>query len=312
MTNNLISVIVPVYKTDEPSLRRSIESVLAQTYTCLELILVDDGSPDNSGDICEEYKLKDKRICVIHQNNEGVSSARNTGLSIARGEYISFVDSDDYVDSNYLETLLYVLQNEKSDIAICCCYSNKDKCDNEEMVTISCNRSKALDVLSYNKHIFYNCETNCVWGKLYTRDTIKSIRFDEKMCIAEDYIFNYFATSNARNVTYLNKQLYHYITTPSSISNAGTDKKYIKSFDALASYGDKNDRGMINRILTVAFWVLLRSNQNSKTVCLHKYIRDNYFSVLFDPKSSVKTRIALLAYPFGERFLKSVYKLSSQ
>lgn len=114
----MISVIVPVYNV-EKYLNECVDSILAQTYTDFELILVDDGSPDNCGAICDEYAASDSRIRVIHQKNGGLSAARNTGLDIAKGEYVTFVDSDDLVCKTYLECLLQALLAEQADIAVC-------------------------------------------------------------------------------------------------------------------------------------------------------------------------------------------------
>lgn len=103
--NPLISVIIPVYKV-EKFLHRCVDSVINQTYKNLEIILIDDGSPDNCGNICDEYAKKDTRIKVIHQENQGLSGARNSGLNIAKGEYIYFIDSDDYIKKNTLENMI--------------------------------------------------------------------------------------------------------------------------------------------------------------------------------------------------------------
>lgn len=111
MVNPLLSIIVPVYNVEQ-YLRKCIDSILSQTYTDFELILVDDGSTDNSGKICDEYALKDNRIIVLHKENGGVSSARNCGLDIAKGDYIAFADSDDYVDSKWLDNFISVLKDE--------------------------------------------------------------------------------------------------------------------------------------------------------------------------------------------------------
>ena len=113
-----ISVIVPVYKV-EKNIHRCVDSILGQTYADFELILVDDGSPDNCGAICDEYAAKDSRVVVIHQKNGGLSSARNAGIDIATGAYISFVDSDDYIYPNYLERLYEVLVEFDADISVC-------------------------------------------------------------------------------------------------------------------------------------------------------------------------------------------------
>ena len=111
----LISVIIPVYNV-ENYLRECIESVLNQTFRDFEVILVDDGSTDSSGDICDEYVEKDERVTVIHQKNGGLSVARNTGLSEANGKYVYFLDSDDYISENALATLLNIAENDSSDI----------------------------------------------------------------------------------------------------------------------------------------------------------------------------------------------------
>ena len=114
--NELISVIVPVYKV-EPYLRRCIDSIISQTYHNLEIILVDDGSPDNCGAICDEYAEKDTRVRVIHKSNGGLSDARNAGLDIMTGDYVAFVDSDDWIDKQHLSSM-YALVNGGADIAV--------------------------------------------------------------------------------------------------------------------------------------------------------------------------------------------------
>ena len=121
MKQNLISIIMPIYKTEEGHLRRAIESIINQSYQNLEILLVDDGSPDSCGEICDLYARKDNRIRVIHKTNGGVSSARNHGMRAAFGDYILFVDSDDELRKNAIEILAQIAQNRNSDIAICSC-----------------------------------------------------------------------------------------------------------------------------------------------------------------------------------------------
>ena len=128
-----VTVIVPVYNVEQ-YLRRCIDSILAQTFGDLELILVDDGSADSSGVICDAYAEKDSRVKVIHQKNSGVSAARNTGLDAAEGEYIAFVDSDDHVDPDYLAALLQT----KADLVICGAILQKD---NGEIIKEECDRA---------------------------------------------------------------------------------------------------------------------------------------------------------------------------
>ena len=121
MEEDLISIVIPVYKV-EKYLEKCIESVLKQTYTNLQIILVDDGSPDNCGKICDEYAKRDSRIDVIHKVNGGLSEARNVGISKAKGRYIGFVDSDDYIKENMYEILLNLIKEYNADASICNLY----------------------------------------------------------------------------------------------------------------------------------------------------------------------------------------------
>lgn len=117
MSAELITVIVPVYKT-EKYLKRCVDSILAQTYTNIEIILVDDGSPDKSPILCDKLANKYEQISVVHQKNGGLSAARNTGIECAHGEYISFVDSDDYIDSGMLQRLYYMIKKHNAEVAM--------------------------------------------------------------------------------------------------------------------------------------------------------------------------------------------------
>lgn len=113
-----VSVIVPIYNV-EPYLKRAVDSIIDQTYSRLEIILVDDGSPDSCGKICDDYAKKDNRIKVIHKANGGLSDARNAGLDIATGDYIAFVDSDDYIAEDFVKTLLAELEKHDADVSMC-------------------------------------------------------------------------------------------------------------------------------------------------------------------------------------------------
>ena len=112
-SNELISIVIPIYKVEQ-YLRRCIDSVICQTYKNIEIILIDDGSPDNCGKLCDEIKKKDNRIKVIHKSNGGLSDARNCGINIATGKYITFIDSDDYVTEDYIEYMYRLLSQEKA------------------------------------------------------------------------------------------------------------------------------------------------------------------------------------------------------
>ena len=181
----MISVIVPIYKA-EKYLHRCIDSILTQSYTDFELLLIDDGSPDNSGAICEEYALRDSRVRVFHKENGGVSSARNLGLDKAQGEWISFVDSDDWIDNNHLECLIIggITDNDFIFGGIKLCASSKSI----KFVEKKYEYKSLIDFINCNKG--YRLNSPC--GHLYKRTILKNngIRFDVGIRFGEDAIFN--------------------------------------------------------------------------------------------------------------------------
>lgn len=196
----LITVIVPVYNV-EGYLNRCVESIANQSYRNLEIILVDDGSRDGCPGLCDTWVKSDSRIKVIHKKNGGVSSARNAGLDIACGEYIAFVDADDYISPNMLEKLLNGAILNNCDISICR-VSSDESAPNEQAKVYE------NDVLS-----LYLSDSLCrpsVFAKLYSRQVIQGLRFDPSIKIGEDYIFNFYAFKNARRVVVLEERLYYY------------------------------------------------------------------------------------------------------
>ena len=179
----LVSVIVPVYKA-EKWLHRCVDSILAQTMEDFELLLIDDGSPDRSGEICDEYAVKDARVRVFHKENGGVSSARNLGLDNAQGEWISFIDADDWVEVDYLAGLTekldadFILGGVKISESV---QSNMSDCLYSDLEMKDCLEKYLLDIVLLSP-----------WGNLLRNDILQNnhIRFDEKIHYAEDRVFN--------------------------------------------------------------------------------------------------------------------------
>ena len=224
----MISVIVPIYKF-EKYLKRCVDSLLAQSYSDFELILVDDGSPDNCGSICEEYAAKDKRIRVIHKENGGLSDARNAGLRIAKGEYVAFVDSDDWVATNYLETLLKVIELTDSDICECEVLKTTgeiEKYEKSEKKYISYSSKEALELLICDKILH-----QYVWNKLYKRSCLKDILFAVGK-INEDEFWTYQIFGNARRITKISDVLYYYFQRGSSIMGNHYNLKRLDALEA--------------------------------------------------------------------------------
>lgn len=227
----LISVIVPVYKVEE-YLPACVDSILAQTYENLEIILVDDGSPDNCGKMCDEYAEKDSRIKVVHKENGGASSARNTGLDLASGEYISFIDSDDSVHPRTLEELYKKLLQEDADISSCSyirCSTPDEKVPDdfteEKRFVFSCE--EALCALVYRKHFGVQ-----IWAKLYRSEVLKNVRFDPSIVVAEDALFLSEAILNSRKVVFFTRPLYNYLQRDTSVMHARFGDRHLTAYRA--------------------------------------------------------------------------------
>jgi glycosyltransferase involved in cell wall biosynthesis len=186
----LVSVIIPVFNVQR-YLREAIDSVLNQTYRKLEIIIVDDGSTDTSGDICDQY-LRDKRVKVFHQENRGLGGARNTGLNNASGEYIVFLDSDDAFRLDAIYSMVKVLNRDNADIvisgyAICSTEEELDKAVKQQAIEYPEQKISSIEALHYLANGFFK---HIVWDKLYKRKLWESIRFPEN-CVFEDTFVTY-------------------------------------------------------------------------------------------------------------------------
>lgn len=220
MNEPLVSVIVPVYKVED-YLDKCVESIVEQTYKNLEIILVDDGSPDNCPSMCDSWAQKDSRIKVIHKENGGVSSARNSALDTAAGDYICFVDSDDFIEPNAVG---YMLENIGDADVIQCSFSydyldgRTENCDISEEEFCADDAARALIT-----------DRVCpeVWGKLYSAHLFSGIRFDGSKKYGEDLYINYFLMKRAEKLISRNVCLYHYMCreSDSATSHYMTDSR---------------------------------------------------------------------------------------
>ncbi len=202
MKSPTISVIVPVYNA-EKTLRRCVDSILAQTFEDFELILINDGSKDQSGDICDEYAAKDPRVKTVHKTNGGVSSARNAGLRIAQGEYIAFIDSDDYILNNYFEELI------KCDAdAIICGFTTNGK-STVPSLSGKISKSKLPGIIDKDSKATY---LKAPWGHLYRNKIIKehTITFNDDIHWGEDYLFNLKFLKHATTIAFVSNSGYIY------------------------------------------------------------------------------------------------------
>lgn len=214
-----ISVIVPIYKV-EKYLNRCVDSILNQSYKNIEVILVDDGSPDNCGKICDEYLLKDNRIRVIHKENGGLSSARNAGLEIATGEYIGFVDSDDWIEPKMYETLIENAIKYNAEISVGGVVDLLEENDNYTIIKSTFDEKIDVQVLNNEeamKKFFLGSWS--AWDKIYKRKVHEKIRFPEGM-INEDEAIAMKILDNSEKIVYTNEVFYNYIRRPNSITTS--------------------------------------------------------------------------------------------
>lgn len=219
---SLLSVIVPVYKV-ERYLSECLDSILSSTYTELEIILVDDESPDNCPSICDEYARKDLRIKVIHQKNQGVTAARNAGLAVATGDYVAFVDSDDAISPIMYETMISAMERTGADMAACE-YSN-----DREYLTVRVDQKattdRCLDLFDQQLAMLTNAPsvrnftwTSCyVWDKLYRREKIQS-GFQPQCVMCEDLEFNWRYIHTCKRIVMVPHALYLYRLNPYGIT----------------------------------------------------------------------------------------------
>lgn len=213
---DLVSIVVPIYNVEQ-YLARCINSIINQTYRNLEIILVDDGSPDLSGKICDEFAEIDSRIKVIHKQNGGASSARNTGIDVSSGVYICFIDSDDYIKETYVEKLYDAITSTSSDIAVCNHYrQTKDNLYMKLPYSDMVKTDRDSDFFYYLCIDFNACVP---WNKLFKASIIKdnSIRFLHGIFPGEDNIFCMEYASKAHCATYISDFLYFYVDSDTSI-----------------------------------------------------------------------------------------------
>ena len=273
-----ISVIIPVYKVEE-YLDKCVESVVNQTYENLEIILVDDGSPDNCPKMCDEWAQKDKRIKVIHKENGGVSSARNNALEKVTGDYICFVDSDDTIHPMYIEILLKNLKESKADISVCNWKKvydinnpqNKEyKEKQKSLMTFEGN--EVFDLL-YNKKVPL---IMALWTKLYKKEIFENIRFPE-VVIAEDDAIIHLVLSNCKKLVYSNYTLYNNTQRGNSLTASSFSKKKLhalKVFKSRIEFIEKNNSDFLNQSIHHYIRILILYYHYAKWSKMEKEVLD--------------------------------------
>ncbi len=232
----ILSIIVPIYNVSN-YLEDCIKSILSSTFKEIEVILVDDGSTDSSPEICDKFCSQDQRCKVIHKENEGLSAARNSGLTIATGEFISFIDGDDFIHSQMLEFLYQVLIMHPECALSMCYFRNihniKREDIKEETYNLENIETKIISQDYYASQLFGSTSNNIeyvvVWNKLYRKSILKDVVFKES--ITEDANFNSDILHRIKRIVVIEKKLHYWVQRPSSLSHKGLNKKYIDRLD---------------------------------------------------------------------------------
>ena len=226
--NNLVSVIVPVYKV-EKYLEKCVDSIINQTYKNLEIILVDDGSPDNCPKMCDLYAKEDKRVKVIHKQNGGLSDARNAGLDIMTGNFVCFVDSDDWVEKNYVEEMLNIQQKTNADVVAC--GINLVNEETGEISIFKCSKENVIyeDNKILRKYFKKNeIISGVAWNKLYKKYIFEHLRYP-KGRIYEDNAIILQILHKCKKLVVIKDRLYNYLKRRNSIMLTGMTEQKLKS-----------------------------------------------------------------------------------
>lgn len=291
----MISVIVPIYNK-EKYLKSCINSIINQTYKDLEILLIDDGSTDDSFQICKNYQQLDQRIRVISKENGGVSSARNLGLENCKGSYFAFIDPDDYVNENYFFKLLNCIKENDADIAYCYAIDSDEK--SGETVTASTNSGKCLQLSKENYDWCSPDAHKVAWGALYRKDKLKEIRFDEDLTIAEDTLYFARCIQAGCKIVCLDEALYHYVNHAESLTNkaySGKNKTELIAWDRICSLFRDNKNTFLTAKSEYA--------QTCKKIAKKYYLNENYTKIenKFIRKKYRKNAPYLLKYAFAKK-----------
>jgi len=301
MKNPKISIIVPIYKV-EIYLKKCIDSILAQTFTDFELILVDDGSPDSCGKICDEYAEKDRRIVVIHKSNGGQSSARNVGLDIAKGEYIGFVDSDDWIERDMYENLYNLVIKYKSDISIVginFIYPNKIRKSKQYEVRIMDSKQAMYELIKHEIFGNYFCT------KLFKKKLFNNTKFKENL-IYEDIDLLYKLFHKAQTIVAKGVCKYNYLQRENStVRNRKfkNDEFYVKQerlnfiTENYPEFRELCELDLYETALANLGKIPLLEKENpnyNNFIALREYLNKNYKYTLRNKNILLKTKFLLL------------------
>jgi len=314
MTKPLISVIIPVYNVKR-YLKRCLDSVIQQTYQNLEIILIDDGSTDGSGKICQEYRQQDPRIVLIHQTNSGLSAARNRGLDICKGEYLTFIDSDDFVKPDLVEYLYGLTKKHRTKLAICAHYEQYQKNLKNLGASYAESCLSTVDCLEYM--LLEKGFTMSACAKLYATKLFKDIRFPVGK-LYEDVGTTYKLIMQCPKIAYGPQPKYHYVQRKKSITKSDftiqnldlialTDQMCNDINQAYPELKDvTNERRMHARfsILRQTIHRPLSANLQLEEDLIVRYLKKHRDYIFKNPKATLRDKLALSALLVGKNCFK--------
>ena len=309
-----VSIIIPVYNAQK-FLDRCVLSVLEQTLLEVEVILVDDGSPDGCGKICDAYAQRDNRVVVIHKENGGLSDARNAGIKEAKGEWLSFIDSDDFITPDYIDTLYSLCRkyNCKMSVADWQIYMEGHEPILSKIKTydVLLNKRQALEDMFNQIHFDVSA---CV--KLYHRSLFEGVRYPVGV-LFEDLQTTFRLMLKCDNVAYTNKRIYFYMFRSDSIEGSSFSREKMNSaisvFNIMKSYElelQEVAEALKSKLVSFCFHLILKMPKEYKEgEILYEYIKENRWSVLRNNQTRNKTRLACLASYLGFNVVKLLFSL---
>ena len=311
----LISIIVPVYNV-ETYLAKCVDSILAQTYTNLEIFLVNDGSSDCCGKLCDEYAKEDKRIKVIHKKNGGLSDARNVAIDVTTGEFITFIDSDDYVTDDYIMTLYSLIEKYECKVSIAL-YNTFVEGSKPKVVNRVYREDCQTNIKAIEEMFYQEKYDTASWAKLYHSSLFATgIRYP-KGIVYEDLATTYLLIFQSDKVAFCNRRIYNYLLRRDSIEGSSFSSKKmdsaLKVCELMESHLDilgKVMQAYQCRMMSFFFHLLLKMPDGyEQRNMLYKRIKAIRWSVLCNRRARKKARVASLLSYFGLGVVKGVFHL---
>lgn len=318
MEKPLISVVLPIYNV-EKYLERCVKSVCAQTYQNIEILLIDDGSTDNSRIMCDKYLNEDKRIRVFHKKNGGLSDARNYGIEHARGEFITFIDSDDYVDDDYVEYLYKIIKKYDTNMSICqhkVCYDNGSEKDYGKYGDISLNNKECIQ-----KMMFHDVIDTSAWAKLYRINLFCEVRYPIGK-LFEDIATTYALMLQCEKIAVGLESKYNYVLRSDSIVFGSFNEKKLDLLEmtdqmaekVLKIYPDLEDAVMRRRVyarFSTLNQMLNVEGYDKQKKEIIEFINANEGSVFWNKKTPFRDKVAIILLNMGLKIYKTVWNLKT-